>query len=334
MTDPLVVLVFVLANGADGQNEPAMPSMTAAARQALGANTVLLIEQRAVLPPDDEALSIAEHVRATAVVELDWVAQRTTVILHVHTTQRSGWAQREIDFAPNEAATEYGRTLGFAMASMITGLGVPPAAPEREPSAKLDPLPTPAEQNAVSNADQHTQSEQAGAPVVAPVTAPRAVEASAVASAGGGSASNSLGASVTASASALAWLAVQLDAGVRFGSITAAQATFTFLQFGAGATWRTVSTSGPQPFELDLRGDVFASDLLVYRAGATRSRWLPDASLSLEAVWFVVARSVGVVAAIGVDASFGTTSVAVGNDTVATIPPFRAIGALGVRTRF
>jgi hypothetical protein len=47
-----------------------------------------------------------------------------------------------------------------------------------------------------------------------------------------------------------------------------------------------------------------------------------------------VARSVGIVVGAGVAASFGTTVVTVGNDIVATIPPLRAIGGVGVRTLF
>jgi hypothetical protein len=81
-------------------------------------------------------------------------------------------------------------------------------------------------------------------------------------------------------------------------------------------------------------GDVFANALFVYRAGASRSRWLPEASLSVEAVWFVITRNIGLVAAAGIDASFGTTTVAVGNDSVARISPLHALGALGVRTGF
>jgi hypothetical protein len=40
------------------------------------------------------------------------------------------------------------------------------------------------------------------------------------------------------------------------------------------------------------------------------------------------------VLAAGLEATMGTTDVVVGNDIVATIHPFRAIGALGGRVRF
>jgi hypothetical protein len=334
VTDPLVVLVFTMANGG---SEPAMPSMTAAARQALGANTVLLFEERAILPPDDEALAVAEHVRAGAVAELEWfVGSRTYAILHVHSAQRTGWVQRKIQFASTEPAVECGRTVGFTMASMITGLGASPSAPDRARPVAPEP-PRPFDERmmpAPTDPQLPPPADRAAATPAAPFTAYRAVEAVGIGSAGGASDSNTFGGEVSGQASVLPWLALQLGAGVRFGDIAAAQATLWSVQVGGGATWRALTPSGPRPFELDLRVDSFATEILVHRAGESHSRWLPDARLSLEACWFFVTRNVGLVAAAGLDASFGTTAVAVGGDTVATIPPFRAIGALGVRTRF
>jgi hypothetical protein len=97
-----------------------------------------------------------------------------------------------------------------------------------------------------------------------------------------------------------------------------------------GVTWRLLSTDGPRPLGLGVRTDAFLSDLLVSRGGETHARWLPTASLLIEATWFVLGRDLGLVAGAGVDASLGTTHIAVGSDTVAAISPFRAIGAAGV----
>jgi hypothetical protein len=139
---------------------------------------------------------------------------------------------------------------------------------------------------------------------------------------------------LSAGYSILPSLAAQLDAGVRFGDIATAQATFSSVHLGGGATWRAFSASGPRPFELDLRVDFFATELLVSRAGESRSTWLPEAGLALEAAWFPLAPNIGAVLAAGVEAAFGTTQVAVANDTVATMPPFRAVGSFGLRVRF
>ncbi|MGH7269451.1 MAG: hypothetical protein ACREJ3_03390, partial [Polyangiaceae bacterium] len=168
--------------------------------------------------------------------------------------------------------------------------------------------------------------------VQAPATQHGAIQAAAVVSADG--TSIGLGGSVSALAQVLPSLAAQGTAGVRFVDVPAAQATLASVMVGGGATWLALSTSGSRPFEIDASCDVFATDLLAYRAGQSRSRWMPGASLALETVWFAWSRNVGAVLLTGVEGAFGTTAVAVGDHTVATILPFRAVVALGVRARF
>jgi hypothetical protein len=143
---------------------------------------------------------------------------------------------------------------------------------------------------------------------------------------GFGAAGNAFG-SITGS------LAIQLGAGVRFGEIPAAEATFLSLQLGGGATWKALRAAPWRPIEVDLRADVFGTDLVVHRAGVSQSRWVPEARAMLEGCWFV-APNAGLVLAAGLEATLGTTGVVVGNDIVATIHPFRAVGALGGRVGF
>jgi hypothetical protein len=253
--------------------------------------------------------------------------------VHVHTAERPGWAVREIDFDSNEPLAEYGRALGFAVASMITGLEVPSTAPT--PAAAPEPSPSRAESATMSPPERSLSAAgPKGSTAAAPVVAYRAVQATAVATTGAGSGSNGLGAMVDFAAQLRPWLAIQLDAGLRFGSIPEAQATTSWLQVGGGATWRAIPSSDAKPFELDFRADMLATQVIAVRAGESRSRWVPDASVTLNLAWFVITANVGFVFVAGVDASFGTTTVAVGTEGVATIPPFRAIGAVGIRARF
>jgi hypothetical protein len=129
----------------------------------------------------------------------------------------------------------------------------------------------------------------------------------------------------------------QISAAARFGSIpvsaTTASLTFWSVQLGGGATWRAARSSGG-PLELELRADLFATDLVVYRGNASQSRWVPEARLEVEGVWFFVTPDVGMVLGVGAEATLGTTTVAVGSDIVTTILPFRAIGTVGVRAGF
>jgi hypothetical protein len=331
MADPLVVLVFVLATG---KTAPTTPSMTAAARLALGSTAVILFEERPVLPPEDEALAVAEHVRANAVVELDWEgSEKTSAIVRVHAATRAGWMRREIDFDSGEAPGECGRTVGFAIASMVTERAeessAPPDVSPPEAVSQDTSLKTPQTPTLVSPAadDRPIRPSQ-------PTATPRwGIEAAASGTVGA-EASDSLGGVMSAYTAVLPWLALQVDGGMRFGSVPAAQSSYRSLQLGGGAMWRTLSPTGGRPIELDLRVDLFANEVAVFHGTQSQSRWLPGGSASFEGVWFIGGQNIGVLLAIGVDASFGTTALAVGSDTVATIPPLRALGALGARVRF
>jgi hypothetical protein len=141
------------------------------------------------------------------------------------------------------------------------------------------------------------------------------------------------------SASIFGWISpsfeAQLDGGARVGQLTSARGTlgYSSVQLGAGATWIGLQPSKGRPFAVDLRIDALATDLVVSREGVTQSRWVPDARLEVEGTWFFLP-NMGAVLVTGVEATVGTTDVAVGTDIVATVHPFRAIGALGVRVRF
>jgi hypothetical protein len=123
---------------------------------------------------------------------------------------------------------------------------------------------------------------------------------------------------------------------MRIGQVPSTQETLAFwsLQLGGGATFFAIRSSASRPVEVDLRADVFGTDLVVARGNATQQRWVPEARLEIEGTWFLWPPSIGVVGAAGVEATIGTTDVAVGNDIVAVLHPFRSIGSLGIRVRF
>jgi hypothetical protein len=129
-------------------------------------------------------------------------------------------------------------------------------------------------------------------------------------------------------------IALQLSGGARFGEIPSAQATFAAVQIGGGGMWRAMRSSSWRPFEVDLRADVFVTDLVLHRSGASQSRWVPEGRVECEGSWFFAAPNAALVLAAGIEATVGTTDVAVGNDIVATIRPFRAVAALGGRVGF
>lgn len=358
MTDPIVVLALV-AVGVQG--EPASSAMVATAKQVLGPNAAILLEEVSALPADDDALAMARRVQAGAVVELSWLdTAHTRADLRIHTARGPAWAERIVDLPPNELAAEYGRTLGFAAASMITTLGVsstdpPPDAPAAplvgtSPSAKslAEVAPAPADTSPPALSVHTPQDRASAAPTSPDSVTPAAssagagppvhafrydLESAGVASVGTDAGSISLGAELRADA----WLTRHMAAGfrteARFGSMDVAQATYMLLQLGGGLSWRTLAVPGAMPLELDTRIDLAAADVVATRSGETRSRWVPEGALALEIVWFVLA-PLGVLVTAGADTMMGKTAIAVGNDTVATVPLVRATAAIGVRVRF
>ncbi len=325
MADPLVVLVLVAA----GASAPAeTSSMTAAAQRALGPDAVMLVEQPTSLPSEDDAAALADRVRAEAVAEVDWAGPlHTRVVLHIRPVQQQAWVERAIDFAPTDPRDEYGRTIGFAIASMIASasgkpMSQPPAPPERPP-------PSAASQPAASDQGPTLPSTSPVGP--SSVRVKRwALQVAAVVSdppaAAGGIA--------TADVSVLSGLGAEVTTGLRLGTLPEAQATLSAFQVGAGVRWALFASPSARPFEGDLGAALLATDLTVTRESVSRSRWAPEARVEVDCAWFFVTPDLGLSLGAGVEATLGNTRIAVGNDIVATIPPFRAIVTLGPRARF
>ncbi len=314
MTDTLIVLVLLAAGAAP---DPIGAALTVAARQALGPNAEILIEHRPELPPVAEAQTLGERLHAGAVAEVEWVdAAHTTAVVRVHGEHETAWRERTIPFRPGDPPDECGRTLGFALASLVERTGEAPS---------LEPPPAPPGPVVPSTTVPVT------APPGAPRSPPMTFEAMGLATVGGGAGSTSGGGEGAGAVEVLGPLALVATAGGRAGEIAAASSTFVAVEVGGGAAWRVLD----RPlFQLDARGELLALDLVVRRAGSTESAWLPEGRLLLEAGWFPGRSPIGLATMAGAEASFGSAFLVVGNHPVATVLPFRALVGLGARARF
>ena len=143
MADAATLVVLVAAGAA---RDPTTVAMTAAARDALGGAAVEVRETR-VLPNDEAALAAEANVHAEAVVEVGWADGRhrqATLRLHI-ATAGGRWIERVVRFKPSDAYAERGRTLGFAVASMLPEAGGAPGASggtTAGPGAVAGPGPT------------------------------------------------------------------------------------------------------------------------------------------------------------------------------------------------
>jgi hypothetical protein len=322
MAEPFIVLVLVLSAG-DASPAPTWSTVPASAQKAIGANAVVLLQEAAETPSDAEALSLAERVRASALVEVRWAdSSRNKATLRVHVPQSSQWLDRLIEFSDADAPPERGRTLGFAFGAMISQVQ------HAEEAAPQPPPAPPAE---------------GGQAMVPPARreSPRrfGVEAAAVGRLGIGGDAEGVGGGAGFRWYIVPEFALRAGGDVRTGNVPSARATSLAVEAGAGVGWRPFVSSARRPYELGFRADFLLMALNLTRTSAstatttTATRWINGADLVVEAGWFPLA-SVGLVGAAGVETAFGDTNVYVGTVRVATIPVWRAVGELGVRVLF
>ena len=311
MTEPLVLVILLGAH-----SDPSIDgTMMTAARAALGEEAIVLADTSDA-KTDDEAITIGERVHARAIAELQWADDdtRTHARLHVRVATNE-WADDEIAFFPQDAASEKGRTLGYMLASMVQRLArsapptpPPPPPPAHEAGAEAPP-PTPKREPA-SNVDVFAQGNGA---------------------IGGGA--TSVGGAVGLRWWPVARVGFRAAAGARAGRIEEADASTSTLFASVGPGYRVpIGTS----LELGARTDFVILQHSVTRkrvAKTTHARWLSAMDAMVEASWSLGPHA-GVIAAVGAELAFGTTSVDVGGVPVADIPQARAIGELGLRFRF
>jgi hypothetical protein len=309
MSTALTLLVLI----ASGEpSDPSAVAMARAARQALGADTEVIVRPFAPGAGDDEALAIARTVHADAVVALTWrEADRRRVTLHVHADPGDRWIDRDIGFDASDADSERGRTIGFTVASMI---------PEREGAP---PRPSPALADA--------------APEAPPAAAARKrfmVDAAFVGSAGIAGYAGGVGGSLHARWAFAPRFALRVGGSARAGEVHPAEATSIVMSGAIGAAWLALPPTGSRPLGLGLRADFLLLRHAIDRADeGAQARWMPGADLALEGS-LRLADSFFLIAAGGGELAFGATDIFVLGRNVAAIPPARVIFEAGFRAEF
>lgn len=338
MPPPLIVLVLVAVGDA---RDPSVLALTATTEEALGPGTIVVVREVVTRPDDAAALSVGSAVHADALVEISWPdPQRLRASLHVHPSKDSPtWTDRDLAFAPADAAAERGRTLGFAVASMI------PAATTASTATAATTATTATAATAPATGPP-TAVAATAAPRPADTTAkspalqlePRdrliALELDGVATAGVGGAASGWGGALTGLIPIASSVVLRLGGGARFGSIAAAGAATSVARAHLGLGWQPLRDAA-SGLGLGVRGHLVVLRDAVSRTDPTEAgaRWLPGVDLELEVAWSV-ASSVELLVAGGAELAFGTTHVVVGTEAVASIPPVRLLAELGVRTRF
>jgi hypothetical protein len=316
MTDPLVVLVFVVGQAAEA---PSAAILSDAARQALGGDAALLVESRATWPTEVEELERGRRVHAHAVAQISWQDDSATQAkLRLYVPDGAGWAEHRATFSPNDAHEERQRALGFLLGAMVRRRNVVSSAPPAWPAASPDAAPE----------DEPRSPLATPAPIAA-------IDLTAAASLGIGGKAGLYGAMLRGQWLFHPAISARAGLGARSGPLEEAGATSSLTAIWMGVSVRLLSTGGARPFELRGCVDLGALRHAVRRSDpeASRSRWVTASAVALEGAWYV-APSFGVVASAGTELAWGATPVTLDGDRVATIPPGRFVTEVGVRARF
>ncbi len=173
MADAATLIVLVAAAEA---TDPTTHAMARATRDALGPTARVIVRETPGDPGDADAIAAERAENADAVVELSWVASRegrhrqASVRVHL----RGGrWIDRWITFRPTDADAERGRTLGFAIASILpdASSGAAHAAPGPSPPPVASGTP-PAAAGGPAPPESTPPAEPAPAPASSPAPSP------------------------------------------------------------------------------------------------------------------------------------------------------------------
>src|SRR5579859_831273 len=115
-----LVILLLVARGEAG--DITTLGAVRAARELLGNDGRVDVRELEAPLGDEQALGIGKSVGASAIVELTWDSpEHRQARVHFHVEPRSGWNDRVIGFDSNDDPSELGRTVGFAVASMLHG---------------------------------------------------------------------------------------------------------------------------------------------------------------------------------------------------------------------
>ena len=348
MASPLVLIIFVAAGDA---HDPSTVAVLRATRDALGANVTVTMQELPHVPADPDALERARAAHATAVAEIVWSTQQhLRATIHVHVDGATRWIDRDIGFDSSDAPAERGRTLGFALASMLperereddaapAASSAPPIAPPRErPSTPDVPVLTPPGTPTAPAPTPPTSREQGETPTMVSRPWIGSVDAAAIGSVGVAGYGGGIGAAIGGRWRVAPVLALRLGGGARSGDVPPAQAS-SLVMFGALGVVLHTSESLSRSFEVGARADLLITRLSLNHLDSDdpttvhESRWLGGADLLFEGSWFFSPYA-GLFAATGVEGVAGSTDVYVAHVRTAVLPTFRAVSEVGVLARF
>ncbi len=287
-----------------------MAALTRAAETVLGSESHIVFHEQTKTLNDEEAIALADQMRASIVVSVTWSGDQSRAHVHVHFSERPGWLERDVSFSPTDPPAERGRTLGFEIATMVPD--VPPADTPRidRPATRPEDKPI--------------------APKVMRRPTSWSVGLNGVGAFGGDATSYGIGADARWSFVASGF--ARAGGAMRFGRVLAADASSLTFVPALGVGFSLGEPESRVRFGARADGLAIFTELSRTTPAETRGRWVPalDAMAELE----LAASPVVIAAAVGSEYAFGSTVVRVGTDETATLARWRFVSELGLRVRF
>lgn len=354
MADPLTILLFVASGeGSDATTR----AMARATHEALGPRATVEVRETPEELSDDEAVIAEQLAHADVVVDLTWSDPgHRNATVRVHLARSGRWIGRSIGFMPSDASTERGRTIGFAVVSMLPEAVSPPSiaspsATSATPGPSAPPVAGGVTGLAPAPAPDRPFRRSESPPPLQPSSMPAfALDLFGLAAWGIGSDGGDGGGGGVA----LHWfplepVSLRLGGSIRGGSIASIVQSSTLTStVSAGIGWHPLRPTSSRAFGVSVRADYLVLyQSLQYQAprtadafggnGVTKSAWLSGMDGVVD-VACLLAPTVEGVLGVGLEDVFGLTYVvlhqgAQGPQTT-TIPTLRFIAQVGVRVGF
>jgi hypothetical protein len=315
-----ISVVVVLATG--DPDDGSTPAIEQALHAALGNDVVVVMRSTTAASSGDD--------RASLVGVVSWSDRQRRATIHFTNARDGRSSDREIRFDSADVPAERGRTIGFALASMLPAEALVRDAPKPNADATAPAAPVIA------------------APIVpaqpneAPPTLPRpngmALDASAVATSAIAGYGGGLGGVFAFRLPLAGAVGARLALGARGGEVGPAQATSRVISGAVGLTWQPW-LDARRRWAAGLRLDaVLLHHELTHLSdddpeSVPLSRFVPGFDAALEGA-FRFADQALVVLAVGSEVAFGKTDIVVRQHEVATLSPVRVFGEMGVRVSF
>lgn len=326
-----VIVVIASADPRDGSTE----AMERALRSAVGERASVVVK----VARDGEAEETSPPPRSDAssvVGVITWSDHHRRATLRFTTNGRA--SDRELRFDASDAPAERGRTIGFAVASMV---------PEEEAAheAKAAPTPAPATPPTTTTAislppPSATMPLAAESPTARrrDPTSTFALDLSASGAVGIDGYGGGFGGVLAGRIPIGHGFAIRIGLSARLGEVSPAQATSRAYAAAGGIAWQTWP-SASRAFGVGARVDalLLRHEMVHFSAddpdNVSRSRFLPGIDLLLEGA-LRLADHAALVVAFGPEIAFGTTNIVVRGGEVGVVPPLRLCAEGGVRVSF